>query len=106
MRSASVVEAWRDVDREGHLAADAAHDPHQPVYVGRGRLCVHRHEVHDLTDAGLGKEAGHEHRGARDVELFARELLGRGSDAEVPAALTVEQRGENTGGVEAWEAEP
>jgi hypothetical protein len=38
MRLATVVEPRRDIDLEGHLAADTPQHPNQPMIVGRTPL--------------------------------------------------------------------
>src|SRR5690606_12738754 len=65
----AVVEARRDVQREGHLAADAADHPHDAVLIRCDGAVDHRHEVGDFPNAFLGHETGDEDSRVGEVEL-------------------------------------
>ncbi len=104
---AGVVEAGRALQAEPHLAADAPHDAHDPVPIGRDRRVVgDGHEVDDLGDALFGHEARDQYRRVREVELLDDVPFVFGRDAEVAAAAVVQDAGEDGRGVEARAAVP
>src|SRR4029450_11034510 len=49
----AVVQPWCDLDRERHLAPDTPDHTHQTMPGRRNRAPDDRHEVDDLTYAGL-----------------------------------------------------
>ena len=80
--------------------------------VGRRRVRVavivpgQGHEVGDGNFARFAGEGGLEDIGVRDVSLAGLEAGTGGADSEIAAYLLVEDRREDAGGVEAWEATP
>ena len=105
VRRAAVVEPRLDLRLEAHRPAHDAQHPHEPVAIGR-LIPGDGHEVDDLAHAGLGEEPGDEDGGVGHVQLPRDVVVGRRADAAVPAALRVEQRGEDARPVEARQAEP
>ena len=101
-----VVEAGVELEFELHRPLDAGHFA---VDGARGVAELHRardrHEVGEHHRPRLGLEGGLEHVGSFDVLLFGGELLGR-SNREVPAAVLVEQRGEDARRLDVRKATP
>ena len=91
----AVVESWRAVHHETHLAAHAAHRPDQPVAVGCLLRVLDRHEVDHLADTAGGHEPGDQDGRVGEVQLPGDMIGALGGDPEVPAALAVEQRREH-----------
>src|SRR3712207_6800095 len=60
----------------------------------------------DFCYAVGAQEAGDEDVGLREVELFGRPVCSGRGDSPVAAALLVENRPEQAGGVETWAAVP
>ena len=100
-----VVEARLDLEPEPDRAAnldDSTYEP-VPVRLARGG---DRHEVLDLCDAVGGEEARDQDVRVREVELLDGAVLVRRADAEVAAALPVENCAEDARRVEAGAAVP
>ncbi len=85
VRLAPVVESWRDVRLEADPTAHAAHQPDQPVVVGR-LPTRRRHEVQQLPDAVLGHEPRDQDRRVGQVQLLDHVVLGQpdGSGSDRP----------------------
>ena len=106
MRLPAVVEPGRALEHKPHLAAHAPHHPDQPVPVAGPLGVVDRHEVGHLADPVGGHEPGDQDGGVGKVQLPGDVVVALGADAETPAVVVVEQRGEHTRRVEPRAAEP
>src|SRR5215218_6471198 len=72
-----------------------------------GRLPLYNgHEIDHLPDPVRAQETRDQDRGVGEVELPADIVVPVGPDAEVPAAVVVEQGCEDAWGVETGTAEP
>ncbi len=106
-----VVEAGSELDVDADTPSLAA-DQSQQLVVGVGsggvgcpRPPSHGHAIDHDQHAVVGFEASLEDVGAGAVATGHR-VAADGSDAEVPAAIPVEEAGEHRAGVEAVEAAP
>jgi hypothetical protein len=106
MRLPAVVEPRRALEHKPHLAAHAPDQPDQPVAVAGPLRVVDRHEVGHLADPVGGHEPGDQDGRVGEVQLPSDVVVALGADAEAPAVVVVEQRGEHTRRVEARAAEP
>ena len=96
----SVVEARLALEPEAHGPAHADDAADQAL-----AFLADRHEVLHLRDALRGEEARDQDVRVREVELFRGALPDR-RQTEVPAALGVEDRREDTWRIEVRPAEP
>src|SRR3712207_93605 len=105
VRLTPVIEARPYLHSEAHRPAHDTQQSHQPVAVGRPAL-DDRHEVDHLADPVGGHEPRDQDRSVGEVQLPAHVVVLVGSDAEVPAAVVVEQGREDARGIETRTAEP
>src|ERR671921_2088125 len=103
MVAAGVVEGWQTLDAKTHLPPYDPHVTDEPVTLPRARH--DRHEVKRLGKTRRREEAGQEHVGIGQVELVAVGEL-HWSQREMPTLLVVEDRAEDTRGVEGGQAQP
>jgi hypothetical protein len=94
-----VVEARLALEPEAHPATDADDSPDQLLLAAEG------HEVLHLADAIARQEAGDQHVGVRQAQLFRGTLTHR-RDPVMAALFAVEDRAEHAGGVERERAVP
>src|SRR5215207_4873592 len=105
VRFTPVIEARLYLHPEAHRPAHHAHQPNQPVPVGRTAL-DDRHEVDHLTSPVGGHEPRNQDRGVGEVQLPAHVVVPIGRNTEVPAAVVIEQGREDARRVETRTAEP
>ncbi len=101
---AAIVECRLQSQLELHGAARDSQLPDYPMPVSR-RARDDRHEVEHLTDAIGRHEPGDQHRRLGEVQLPRHIVAGRGLEAEAPAPVRIEQRGEHAGRIESRAAE-
>src|SRR5689334_16819163 len=104
MPDTCVVEGGATLQAKRHLAADNLHSADQ--LVGRGARARYRHVVFELPHAVGMEKASNKNRGIRPVELLVAEIVAGRGDPEAAPFLVVENRGKNTGRIEAGHAEP
>src|SRR5690242_13487420 len=102
MLRAGIVEARGADHANARLAADTFHAAHD--IMGRGDL-AHGHEIRDLHNAILGKEASEQDVGIGQVKLFAFRAIEFGRDLKSAATLRVKEGGENSRRIETGKAE-
>src|SRR5215475_1092993 len=90
MAGAPVVEARLQVQHEPHGAARYAQMADDAM-AGSGIALDDRHEVHDLSDAIGGHEAGDKHCGVWEVKMPGHVTVAGWADAEISATVGVKQ---------------
>ena len=102
----SVIESRRALEVKFHVASDRADHSHDAMPVRHLFRFLYRHEIFDLSDAGLGHEPRDEDRGVGQIELAHHSAAIFWRNLEVAAFLVVKQGGKDAGRVESRAAEP
>jgi len=105
VRLAAVVKRRPALDLERYGAAQHAHPPHHQMLAAPGPAVADGHEIHQLGQAISGEKAREQNIRVGPVELAGLERHSR-RDAKPAAALLVEERRKDAGGIKARQAQP
>ena len=89
---------------ERHLAADDSHPADE--LIRRGSRAADRHVILDLANSVRVQESRDQDVGVGPIELLVAKIIAGRGDAEPPALLVVEDRGEDARRIEMRQAEP